>query len=164
MPRASALTEAFELLMKWRFTDRINSFTPWAELRAEKAVSLEEYYLKERMGQPGEFPEILLLESCIHAARWLIIASSSFAESGMLETVSDFKIKRSFAPGERADILVNITNKEKSLVNFSCIIRSGDEELVSGNFSFTLHPLHETDSAAERKSLWNELLQTGEVI
>jgi len=149
--------------MKWRFVDRIILFVPWLELRTEKAVSLEEYYLRERIGQPGEFPESLMLESCVQSAQWLIAASSSFTQSGIIESIPEFAIKRTLYPGEKSDIVVTVNKKEKSIVYLSCRILVNDEELAVGNFSILLCPLNELDCAAERKSLWLELLRIKEV-
>ena len=77
--------------MRWRFMDRINRFEAWATIEGRKAVSLEEYSLLEPFGRKGSLPENLVVESCVHLARWLVIVSSGFEQTCILSAIDQFR-------------------------------------------------------------------------
>ena len=150
--------------MQWRLIDLITGFKPWQELRADKAVSLEEYYLKERLGQPGEFPESLLLESCAQAASWLVAVSSDFTLNAMIETVTAFTVKRTLQPGERCHICISVCSRNPDNITVCCHGRVGNEEILGGEIILSLIPLAEHWVPGERKSLWREIFRAEENI
>lgn len=150
--------------MQWRLIDRITSFQAWHELRADKVVSLEEYYLRERLGQPGELPETLLFEACIQAARWLIAASSGFTLNALVESVSGFTIKQTLGPGEKCNIAIMINDRNLQNVTVVCRGHIEEEEILGGEIVMTVVPLEDYWIPGERESLWSELFRSGREI
>jgi len=61
--------------------------------RCEKCVSLEEYFLLERLGRRGSLPESLVLASFVELARWLVVVSSEFESSALLTDVLGFSFR-----------------------------------------------------------------------
>ena len=100
--------------MRWRFTDSICAFHPWQSIVALKAGSLEEYGLLERWGEPGLAPSILLLESAVQAARWLVEASSGFTCSADPAEIVQWPVEQGLRPGERCCSLVVVQEKTAS--------------------------------------------------
>lgn len=144
--------------------DRISILAPWSEIHADKAVSLEEYYLKERLGQGGEMPESLLFGACFEAAGWLASASSDFKYTALPEEVSDFSVGRTMLPGEICRIVLNVKNMTRQGMLLACAGRTGNERIISGEFSVTIVPMDELYVPSERKSLWRELFRAeGEI-
>ena len=146
--------------MQWRLTDRITDFQPWRKLCADKAVSLEEYYLKERLGQPGEMPESLLLEACVQAAQWLVVVSSDFTKNAMVEAVVDFTVKRTLLPGEQGNIVITVKERDERSITVACSCHVSSEEIVSGEMALIPVALAEHWVPGERKSLWREIFRT----
>ena len=68
-------------LMKWRVVDRIAPCEPWTAIEGHKCVSLEEYFLMERLGRRGALPESLLLAGFVELGRWLVCVSSGWPDA-----------------------------------------------------------------------------------
>ena len=154
--------------MRWRFVDRILFFEPWKRLIALKACSLEEYSLLERWGRPGIAPGILILESGIQAARWLVEASSGFASGMDVREISRWRAEEGLSPGERLRMDVTVAAISGDDIHFSVRLtriapgdpgqaeprEAGEPGLV---FAASLAPLQGRDVPRDREALWNEL-------
>jgi 3-hydroxymyristoyl/3-hydroxydecanoyl-(acyl carrier protein) dehydratase len=70
--------------MKFRLVDKIVSWQRYRRIRGIKAVSFEEYCLKEPFGDEGRLPELLMLESVLQLGNWLILLSSDFVQMGLV--------------------------------------------------------------------------------
>jgi len=145
--------------MQWRLIDRITDFQPWRELCADKAVSLEEYYLKERLGQPGEMPETLLLEACVQAAQWLVTVSSDFTQSAMVDAIDGFMVKRPLLPGELGNIVISVKERDAQRITVVCCCHVSDGEVVRGEITLVPVALAEHWIPGERRSLWREIFR-----
>jgi len=93
--------------MKFRMVDRILSWDPERGIRGVKAVSFEEYSLKEPFGGPAALPESLLLQSAFELGAWLLIFSSDFKEGGAAMGWEEAKFVTPVGPGER--VLLEVT-------------------------------------------------------
>ena len=104
--------------MRWRFTDKVLAFTPWRSILSLKAGSLEEYGLLERWGEPGQAPAILLLESCLQAARWLVEASSDFSLSLEPLEIRHWPAGQGLKPGECLCWFVQTEERNSGYIRF----------------------------------------------
>lgn len=137
--------------MRWRFTDRVLSFTPWQSIVAIKAGSLEEYSLLERWGSLGEVPAIITLEAYIQASRWLVEASSDFALTIELAEIEYWQAIECLKPGERLTMTIKLVERSEKAVKFNA-----GEEL---SFTAKLVPLAECYLPQDRKCLWQEIFR-----
>jgi 3-hydroxymyristoyl/3-hydroxydecanoyl-(acyl carrier protein) dehydratase len=87
--------------MKFRLVDQIHSWTPYQSIRGIKAVSFEEYCLKEAFGDEPHLPETLLLESFLQLGNWLIVLSSDFRQIGMVSRMSQVAFQDYLRPGQQ---------------------------------------------------------------
>lgn len=94
--------------MKFRFVDRILSWTPYERICGLKAVSFEEYSLKEPFGEEPRLPETLVLESFLQLGNWLLLLSSDFREMGMVVRLSEVRFHDSLRPGEQLRMEVRL--------------------------------------------------------
>lgn len=85
--------------MKFRFVDRITSWQPHERITGLKAVSFEEYSLKEPFGDEPRLPEMLLLESLLQLGNWLILLSSDFTRMGMVIRLNEVRFHDALRPG-----------------------------------------------------------------
>ena len=70
--------------MKLRLVDKIFAWSPYQSISGLKAVSFEEYCLKEAFGDEARLPESLLLESFLQLGNWLLLLSSDYNQIGMV--------------------------------------------------------------------------------
>ncbi len=152
--------------MRWRFTDKVLSFTPWQAIVTLKAGSLEEYSLLLRWGRPAEAPPILALEACIQSARWLVEASSAFSQSIEPLEIAHWRAMEGLRPGERLRISLQVEERSAERICF----KVWQKRLFPGQatdkpdaaepdllFSANLVPLAERFLPQDRACLWREL-------
>lgn len=99
--------------MKFRLVDKITSWTRWDNICGIKAVSFEEYSLKESFGDPPRLPELLLLESLLQLGNWLVILSSDFEQTGVVARLSEVRFHSFLLPGEQLELGVRVTRRRK---------------------------------------------------
>jgi len=93
--------------MKFRFVDRILAWTPHRRIVGLKAVSFEEYSLKDAFGDEPRLPETLLLESFLQLGNWLLLLSSDFQQMGMVIRISEARFHGFLRPGQQ--VLMDVT-------------------------------------------------------
>ncbi len=143
--------------MRWYFIDRIESYLEWQSITALKAVSFEEFTLLEKQGRLGEFPETLLLETCVEALRWLIVRSSGFQLASALRSVEAFKM---FSPARCGDVLrltVAVVEHSQDAVTAFCAVACSRANLAEGRISMDLTPLHLYFDPSMSQGTWKEL-------
>jgi 3-hydroxyacyl-[acyl-carrier-protein] dehydratase len=118
--------------MKFRFVDKILSWTPHERIRGVKVVSFEEYCLKERFGDAPRLPETLLLESFLQLGNWLILLSSDFQKIGMVVRISEVRFHDSLRPGQRLELDVALTCRREDGFEMSGEGRVAGQTVISG--------------------------------
>ena len=97
--------------MKFRFVDRIVSWTPNERIRGRKAVSFEEYELKAAFGGGAHLPPSLLLESFLQLGNWLILLSTDFAHCGLIVRLDEVHFDGEVGPGDQVDMEVVVVRR-----------------------------------------------------
>lgn len=143
--------------MRWRFLDRIDQFDEWASIEGRKSISLEEYSLLKPLGRKGCFPESLIVESCVHLARWLVAASSGFERTGVLQAVDHFCFDREVGPGSVLTLSLSVADRQATGVRLDCRIVAGAHPVSRGTITLALLPLHECAVDVDMRALWQEL-------
>ncbi len=143
--------------MRWRFVDRIEEFQPWVSIKGLKAVSLAEYSLLNPFGREGAFPESLVLESCVHLARWLIIRSSDFKKTCLLSGLESFNFDREVGPGDilRMGITVSIGGEDS--LRIDCKATDGERPIGYGTLTVEMMDIAVLADPEAMKALWKEL-------
>jgi 3-hydroxyacyl-[acyl-carrier-protein] dehydratase len=99
--------------MKFRLVDKITSWAPWQNISGIKAVSFEEYSLKEAFGERPRLPEMLLLESFLQLGNWLVMLSSDFQQMGAVARISEVRFQDYLLPGQRLQLEVRVTRRRE---------------------------------------------------
>ncbi len=86
--------------MKFRFVDRITSWQPHERITGLKAVSFEEYSLKDAFGDEPRLPATLLLECILQLGNWLILLSTDFQQIGSVVRIHDVQFHGALCPGK----------------------------------------------------------------
>jgi len=97
--------------MKFRFVDKITSWSPYQRIEGVKTVSFEEYCLKDAFAESPRLPETLLLESFLQLGNWLILLSSDFNNLGVVVRISEVHFQGHLAPGQRLQMNVTVVRQ-----------------------------------------------------
>lgn len=145
--------------MRWRFADRIDAFEPWALIRGRKGISLEEYSLLERFGRRGVFPESLVLETCVHFARWLAAASSGWRHSCLLAGIEDFVYESEARMGDNLEIEIRMVEPqdEGGVFRVACAASAGARRIASGTLALKRVDLDWIQDSGALEIMWREL-------
>ena len=94
--------------MKFRLVDRIAAWTPYESIRGSKAVSFEEYCLKERWGDEPRLPETLALESFLQLGNWLVLLSTDFQKFALVTRIGEVQFLGPVGPGSRLEMELRV--------------------------------------------------------
>lgn len=143
--------------MRWRFADKIDRYTAWESIAGRKGISFEEYSLLDRFGRRGEAPGCLVLETCVHLARWLVLASSDWNKSCLLEAVDNFALLRATHPGDLLQVVVKVTERGDSRVRVASEVCSENIAVARGALDLALIEARDIHDLDELKILYQEL-------
>ena len=92
--------------MKFRMVDRILSWEPQRVIRGIKAVSFEEYELRERLGDEPCLPESLVMEAMFQLGTWLVVLSTDYTQMGLIVQWDEIQFLSRLRPGHRLQMEV----------------------------------------------------------
>ena len=118
--------------MKFRFVDKITSWSPYRQITGIKAVSFEEYCLKAAFGEEPRLPETLLLESFLQLGNWLILLSSNFKTMAMPVRISEVRYDGYLLPGRQLRMSVSVTRQRDVGFELSGEGRVDGRVMISG--------------------------------
>ncbi len=118
--------------MKFRLVDRILSWTPHQRITGLKAVSFEEYCLKEPFGDEGRLPETLLLESLLQLGNWLILLSTDFKQMAMVVKLSRVNFDNALSLGQQVHMEVRLRQGREEGFMLSGEGRVQDRTVITG--------------------------------
>jgi 3-hydroxyacyl-[acyl-carrier-protein] dehydratase len=118
--------------MKFRFVDKITSWKADERITGIKAVSFEEYSLKDAFGDEASLPELLLLESFLQLGNWLILLSSDFQQMGMVVRIAEARFHDHLRPGRRVRMEVVLTRRREDGFELSGEGRVDGQLIISG--------------------------------
>jgi 3-hydroxymyristoyl/3-hydroxydecanoyl-(acyl carrier protein) dehydratase len=118
--------------MKFRLVDKIVSWSPYQRISGIKAVSFEEYCLKESFGDEPRLPETLLLESFLQLGNWLILLSSDFKETGMVVRISEVRFHGFLLPGRQLRMEVTLVRRREDGLELSGTGQVDGQTIITG--------------------------------
>ncbi|HUW31787.1 MAG TPA: hypothetical protein VM223_09265 [Planctomycetota bacterium] len=148
--------------MRWRFADKLELLQPWQSIRGTKAVSLEEYCLCEPRGREGVLPETLVIECCVHAARWLVARSSDFRLTCELDAIDGFRFTGEAAMGDVIAMDVEAAPDSRAdaaggSLHARCRASCGGRLIAEGGICVRLLPLAGHFDRDSTEAMWREL-------
>jgi 3-hydroxyacyl-[acyl-carrier-protein] dehydratase len=118
--------------MKFRLVDKITSWAPWQHISGIKAVSFEEYSLKEAFGEKPRLPEMLMLESFLQLGNWLVMLSSDFQQMGRVARISKVQFHDYLLPGQRLQLEVRLVRRREDGFELAGQGLVDDRKVISG--------------------------------
>jgi 3-hydroxymyristoyl/3-hydroxydecanoyl-(acyl carrier protein) dehydratase len=151
--------------MKFRFVDKIVAWSPQTSIRGIKAVSFEEYCLKEAFGGEARLPETLLLESFLQLGNWLIVLSSDFAQCGMVVRLSEVRFEGSLRPGEHVEMDIAVVQRRDDGWELSGKGRVNGRTVIRGLGCLAIPvPAADLFDPADLRVLFSEIYQPAEAV
>lgn len=117
--------------MKFRLVDSILEYEARRSIRGVKAVSFEEYQLKQAFYEAPALPESLLMESLFQLGNWLIMLSSDFTSTGLVVEVSRIEFHSQLKPGEHLTLDIHVQNYQTDRIQFDGQANFGDRAIAS---------------------------------
>jgi len=118
--------------MKFRFVDKIISWSPHERIAGIKTVSFEEYCLKEAFGDEPRLPETLLLESFLQLGNWLVLLSSDFNHMAAVARISEVRFHDYFLPGQQLRMSVTVVRRHDDGFELAGEGRVNGRTIISG--------------------------------
>ena len=150
--------------MKFRLVDKITSWAPWEIITGIKAVSFEEYSLKEAFGERPHLPEMLLLESFLQLGNWLVMLSSDFGQMGVLARISEVRFHGCLLPGQRLRLEVKLVRRKEDGFELAGSGQVDGQSVISGTGCVAaLAPLVEYENPEDMRVLFSEIYEPAAV-
>jgi 3-hydroxymyristoyl/3-hydroxydecanoyl-(acyl carrier protein) dehydratase len=119
--------------MKFRMVDRILAWEPRRMIRGVKAVSFEEYELRERLGDEPCLPESLVMEALFQLGNWLIVLSSDYTRMGLVVQWGEVRFLARLRPGRRLLMEVNVRTWRDDGILLDGSASDGEKTIVTGS-------------------------------
>ncbi len=144
--------------MKFRLVDKITSWAAWQNITGVKAVSFEEYSLKEAFAEQPQLPEMLLLESFLQLGNWLVMLSSDFEQMGTVARISEVRFHACLLPGQRLQLEVKVVRRRQDGYELAGEGQASGRSIISGTGCVAaLAPLAEYQNPEDMRVLFSEL-------
>ncbi|MCX6353272.1 MAG: beta-hydroxyacyl-ACP dehydratase [Candidatus Aureabacteria bacterium] len=128
--------------MRFSMIDRIVRYEAGKKIEAVKSLSGGEDYLADHFPRFPIMPGVLMLESMVQAASWLVLLSEGFSHAVLLiKEVSAIRYGSVLRPGEELRVEVELRRREGDDFSFKGIGRVGERNAVIGRFVLRRVPL-----------------------
>lgn len=125
--------------MSYYFVDRIIEVEKGKRIRAKKGLSLTEDYLQDHFPEYPVLPGVMMLESLLQTARWLVWSTENFRPFVIvLDEVKQLKFGKFVRPGRALDMEVNWMEREGDKISFTGQGKVDGETAVNCRFSVRL--------------------------
>lgn len=130
--------------MTFNLVDRILAIEPGGRIVTAKNLTAAEEYLRDHFPEFPVMPGVLMIESMVQAAAWLVRVSTDFQFSMIcLAEVRNVKYGAFVHPGQRLDIEVEAIKIEQNTARFKGVGRVAGVEAanVTGRFTLRMYNL-----------------------
>jgi 3-hydroxyacyl-[acyl-carrier-protein] dehydratase len=151
--------------MKFRMVDRILAWEPHRTIRGVKAVSFEEYELRERLCYPPALPESLILESLFQLANWLVILSTDYAQMGIGTQLDEARFFGPLLPGRRMHMEIVVRGWRPDGIWVDGSVSDGRQTITTARRCLAmLQPLADYHNPDDLRVLFSEIYRPEEAL
>jgi 3-hydroxyacyl-[acyl-carrier-protein] dehydratase len=134
--------------MRFNLVERILEVQPRKLIRAYKNLTLGEEYLADHFPTFPVMPGVLMLQTLVESAAWLLRISDEFRYSVIvLREAKNIKYGTFMEPGRRMLITVEMVEENGALASFKGRGEADGATTVTGRFSLESYNLRETNPA-----------------
>src|SRR4051812_27302895 len=134
--------------MRFHLVDRIVAVEPGRTLRALKNLTLGEEYLTDHFPTFPVMPGVLMLETLVEAAAWLLRLSEDFRHSVMvLREARNVKYGTFMEPGRQMGVSVELVERGEGLASFKGKGEVEGQAAVSARLTLATYNLRDRNPA-----------------
>lgn len=136
--------------MRFHLVDRILALEPGKQIRMVKNLTLAEEYLADHFPRFPVMPGVLMLQTLVESASWLVRLTEDFGHSVIaLREVKNVKYGNFMEPGKSLVTTVEWIESDgpQSLVTFKGKGEMDGQSTVSARFTVTRYNLRDRDPA-----------------
>ncbi|MCZ6816003.1 MAG: beta-hydroxyacyl-ACP dehydratase [Planctomycetota bacterium] len=146
--------------MKFILVDRIIALAPPERIVTSKCLTLAEEYLADHFPTFPVMPGVLMLESMVQSAAWLVRAAQDFSHSMVvLEEARNVNYKSFVSPGRTLEVTVESIRIEERTSEFRAFGRCDDKEMVKARLR--LRHYNMADEHAEMSDVDKRIISDG---
>ena len=136
--------------MRFNLVDRILEVQPGRLLRAVKNLTLGEDYLADHFPTFPVMPGVLMLQTLVETATWLLRVTDEFRHSVItLREAKGVKYGSFMEPGRQMQIAVDLTEQEERSAWFKGKGEVEGQSVVTARFCLTRYNLKERNPALD---------------
>src|SRR5438552_12846910 len=136
--------------MRFNLVDRILDVEPGRRIRLVKHLTLGEEYLADHFPTFPVMPGVLMLQTLVEAAAWLIRISEDFRHSVIvLREAKNVKYGNFMEPGKSLVVTAELIESDGSLATLKGKGEVEGNSTVSARFTLTRYNLRDRDPALE---------------
>jgi 3-hydroxyacyl-[acyl-carrier-protein] dehydratase len=136
--------------MRFHLIDRILELEPGKRIRMVKNLTLAEEYLADHFPSFPVMPGVLMLQTLVEGAAWLLRATEDFRHSVIaLRDARNVKYGKFMQPGNCMTITVDVADysPETSMATFKGKAETGNASTVSAKFTVARYNLGERNAS-----------------
>jgi 3-hydroxyacyl-[acyl-carrier-protein] dehydratase len=134
--------------MRFNLIDRIVEVQPGQSLQAIKNLTLGEEYLADHFPTFPVMPGVLMLETLVEAAAWLLRVTDDFRHSIIvLREARNVKYGTFMEPGRQLTIRVDLAEQDAAAATFKGKGEMDGQSTVSAKFTVARYNLRDRDPA-----------------
>jgi 3-hydroxyacyl-[acyl-carrier-protein] dehydratase len=134
--------------MRFNLVDRIVEVQPGKSLQAVKNLTLGEEYLADHFPTFPVMPGVLMLETLVEAAAWLLRVTDDFKHSVIvLREARNVKYGNFMEPGRQMSLRVELVEQGEASATFKGKGETDGQSTVSARFTVARYNLRDRDPA-----------------
>ncbi|MCM6775606.1 hypothetical protein NDR87_14980 [Nocardia sp. CDC159] len=152
--------------MRYLMVDAITELDGGVRAAGVKNAAMSEDYFADHFPQQPIVPGVLVLESMVQLARWLVIVGSEFTTTAVLSGVAQGKFIDFAVPGDR--LSVEVDSRDGVVVpaagidlEFRGTAQAHGRKIATATFRCRTHPLAEFDDPARVRKQYGVLRLNG---
>jgi 3-hydroxyacyl-[acyl-carrier-protein] dehydratase len=153
--------------MRFNLIDRIVEVQAGRSLRAVKNLTLGEEYLADHFPTFPVMPGVLMLQTLVEAAAWLLRLSEDYRHSIIvLREVRNLKYGTFMEPGRQMSVTVELAERGEAVATFKGKGESDGQATVSAKLTLATYNLRDSDPAlaARDEQIVQHLRGQGELL
>ncbi|MBF0464034.1 MAG: beta-hydroxyacyl-ACP dehydratase [Nitrospirae bacterium] len=144
--------------MRFLLIDRIVEVIPGKSIKGIKNVAMSEDFLEFHFPRNPVMPGVMLIESFVQLAGWLVGATSEFKEWFLPEQIEKAKFYSFALAGDQVELEVTLTNRdENGRLTFSATGQVLGKKKVTTVFSGTTVELDQLETPSDIEHMYKVL-------
>lgn len=140
--------------MRFLLVDRILELERGKRATGIKNVTLSEDFLADHFPETPIMPGVLITESLVQLADWVIRESTDFKQMGLAIAFERLKFRRLVRPGDQLHLEVEITSQEGNEAVVKGRAFCGGELVTAVGFTLDLQPIESVLAPEEARRLY----------